>query len=332
MLKRPGTCAGILSCVGVLVILAGTSTYGAGISPDSVGYIATARSMAAGDGAVSYDGAPMVLWPPLYPAFLAGIHYVSGVDPLSSAPIVNAVLFGVIIYLSYLLFLRHSESSRAFPLVGAASVLVSFPLVHVSLSAWSEPLFIVLVLVYLVTSEFYLARGTARLLLVVSLSAALACLTRYIGVVLIPTGLVTILAFRRDALGVKVRHLALFACVSAAPVGIWVMRNYYLSGTPLGPREPSGLSLFQNLVFTVHGVVSWFVPGLKQVYEFFDPDRIVYTACSVVWRDMAVEYRTALLVIGTGVGLSAGFVFRNRVSSAVGACRRIGPLVLYVLA
>lgn len=322
----------ILSCVGALMILAGTSTYGAGVSPDSIEYLATARSIAAGDGALSYDDAPMILWPPLYPAVLAGIYCLSGVDPLSSAPIVNAVLFGVTIYLSYLLFLRHSESSRAFPLVGAASVLVSFPLVHVSLWAWSEALFIVLVLVYLITSELYLARGTASLLLLVSSSVALACLTRYIGVILIPTGLVTILAFRCDALGSKVRHLLLFACVSTAPVGMWVVRNYYLSGALLGPREPSEFSAFQNVVFAVHGVVSWFVPGLKLVYEFFDPHRIVYTTGSMLSRDMVREHGTTLLVIGTGVGLLAGLVFRNRVSSAAVACGKVGPLVLYVFA
>jgi hypothetical protein len=81
--------------------------------------------MAAGIGVVSYGGTPLVSQPPLYPALLAIIDLAFGIDPLTSASVVNAVLFGLIVYLTGVLLSRHLTSSVAFLLVGVATVLFS---------------------------------------------------------------------------------------------------------------------------------------------------------------------------------------------------------------
>jgi len=151
----------LLGLVGTGIILLSTSRYGAGLSPDSVGYIATARHIANGDGVISYHGAPLVVQPPLYPALLATVDYVFGIDPLSSAHIVNSFLFGLIVYLSGLLFFNHLTSSATFAvaLLGTVSSLISASLVSVSLMAWSEPLFICFMLLYLIHSKSYVVKG-----------------------------------------------------------------------------------------------------------------------------------------------------------------------------
>jgi len=254
----------ILSVIGTFTILLSTRPYGAGLSPDSVGYIATARHMAAGIGAVTHTGAPLVAQPPLYPALLATIDRVFGVDPLSSANVTNAVLFGLIVYLSGLLLFNHLRSAAAFALVGTASVLVATTPIQVSLFAWSEPVFICLVLVYLIFFDSYLAMADTLSLLLLATSAALACLARYIGVVLILTGVLGIL-LRQDRLRVKFRHLFLFLSVSALPIGLWLVRNYFLSGTLFGPRAPSSYTLSQNLGFTFNTFLSWYIP--KRIHE-----------------------------------------------------------------
>jgi hypothetical protein len=52
--------------------------HGAGLSPDSVYYIAAARWVLAGDGVRSLDGGgPLTVFAPLYPAVLAGAASVS---------------------------------------------------------------------------------------------------------------------------------------------------------------------------------------------------------------------------------------------------------------
>ena len=305
---RYGLPLAILSVIGSIAILLSTRHYGAGLSPDSVGYIATARHIATGAGTITYDGTPLLAQPPLYPALLATIDYIFGIDPLSSAHIVNAILFGLIVYLSGLLFLKHLKSSTAFALLGTVSVLVAVPLIRVSLMAWSEPLFICFVLLYLIFCEAYLAKADTTSLLLLSLSVALACLTRYIGVVFILTGVVSILLVRRDSLRVKFRHLFIFISISALPIGIWVIRNYFLSGTLFGPRASSIYTLSQNLTFVFDTFLSWYIP-----------ERIS-------------EHRSILTLLSVTVGFLAGLSAKGNWSKVRTSLLEIGPLLLFTIA
>ena len=249
----------ILSLLGMITILLSMGNYGIGLSPDSAGYISAARHIAAGMGAVMYDGTPLIAQPPLYPAILAIISYVFRMDPLSFAHIVNAALFGFIVYLSGLLFFYHLKIF-AFSLLGTVFILTSFPLIEVSLMAWSEPLFIVFVLLYLVFFEIYLVKADIASLVLFSLSVAFAFLTRYIGFIFILTGIFSILLFCRKSPKVKFKHVILFASVSILPIGLWVTRNYVLSGTLFGPRASSLYTLFQNVTFTFNTFLSWYTP------------------------------------------------------------------------
>jgi len=294
--------------IGSAAILQATRNYGVGISTDSVGYIATARHIATGIGVVTYDGTPLLVQPPLYPALLATINYIFGVDPLSSARIVNAVLFGLIVYLSGLLFLKHLKSSATFALLGAASVLLAVPLIQVSLMAVSELLFIYFVLLYLIFSEAYLAKSNTTSLLLLSLSVTFACLSRYIGVIFILTGVVSILLFRRGSPRVRSRHLLLFVSISALPIGMWVIRNYLLSGTLLGPRPSSIYTLSQNLTFTFNTFLSWYIPG-----------RIS-------------GHRSMLMLLSVTIGFLAGLSTRGNWSKVRTLLSEIGPLLLPIIA
>jgi hypothetical protein len=297
-----------LSIIGTVTILLATRNYGAELSPDSVGYIAAARHIASGLGVVSYDGAPLIVQPPLYPVLLATVDYVFGIDPLSAANVVNAVLFGLIVYLSGLLFFKLLKSSVALALLGTAYITVSIPLVEVSLMAWSEPLFISLVLLYLIFFESYLAKADITLLVLSSLSVALACLTRYIGVTLISTGIVSILVFGRDSLRAKIRHLVLFVSISALPVGMWLVRNYSLSGTFFGPRASSAYALSQNLRFMSGTFLHWYIP----------------------WR--ISEHRFILMLLCATVGILAGLSTWRCSSKVKPFLSEIGPLLLLIIA
>lgn len=96
----------VLAIIGVAGVLVATSQYDAGLSPDSVGYISVARSLASGQGFQTWLGAPMTAWPPLYPFLLSLPMVTLGIDPLSNAHVLNAILFGLIIYFSGVLIYR----------------------------------------------------------------------------------------------------------------------------------------------------------------------------------------------------------------------------------
>lgn len=58
------------------------SSIGPAMWPDSAGYLSVARSLADGNGITRFDGREQIEQPPLYPAVLAAMSFVSGRDPL----------------------------------------------------------------------------------------------------------------------------------------------------------------------------------------------------------------------------------------------------------
>lgn len=250
----------ILSLVGAGIILLSTKNYGAGISPDSVGYIAAARNIATGKGVITYTNAPLILQPPLYPFILGTIDLFFGIDPLLSANIVNAILFGVTLYLSGQLLIKYFPLSPVFALLGTLCLLVSTPLVIVSLMTWSELVFIFFVILYFVSLFKYSEKKDIKSLLLLASSVALASLTRYIGVIFILTGLVSILLIQREVIRTKYSHIFIFLLVSTLPISIWVGRNYFLSGTLLGTRSLSLHPLGDNITYTIKTMMLWYFP------------------------------------------------------------------------
>ncbi|MBI9046169.1 MAG: glycosyltransferase family 39 protein [Anaerolineaceae bacterium] len=251
----------LLSLFGTGIILFATYNYGAGITPDSVGYIATARHIADGMGFITYNNAPLIVQPPLYPIILGAVDFVLRIDPLLSANVVSAILFGLSLYLSGVLFFKHLTLSPIFALLGTASLLTSIPLVIVFFMAWSEPLFIFFLILYLIAILIYSEKKNIKTLLLLSLSVALACLTRYIGVILVLTGIISIFLIQKDNVKNKFSHTFIFTFASVLPIGIWVGRNFFLSETLFGPRYPSLHTLFDNIRYTFDTIVSWYLPS-----------------------------------------------------------------------
>ena len=250
----------LLALVGAILILLSTSRYGAGLSPDSVGYIAAARNLLAGAGFICYNGSPTVVWPPLYPACLALLSRTFGTDPFFVANVLNALIFGLIVYVGGVLAFKHAASFPSLALVATLAMLFSRPLFVVSVMAWTEPLFILFVLLCLIVSDSYLSKQDTTSLVLLSLSVALASLTRYIGVTLILWGAFIIVGFHRDRLKHRLAHLSLFTLISTLPVAIWLIRNYAISSSLFGPRGPSVFTLSQNLTYLFTTLLSWYIP------------------------------------------------------------------------
>ena len=145
LINKPNLLVALVAVVGIAILMFSTRNYGAGLSPDSVNYIAVARNLNSGAGLVMLDDSPLLVWPPLYPALLALLGNVFEKDPLPVANVVNALLFGLIVYTGGVLTFRHFSSFPALGLAGTLAFLVSIPIFAVSVMAWTEPLFILFV-------------------------------------------------------------------------------------------------------------------------------------------------------------------------------------------
>ncbi|MES2306917.1 MAG: hypothetical protein V4558_15545 [Gemmatimonadota bacterium] len=250
----------LLALLGMTLLGWSLRQFGAGLSPDSVGYISVARQLVAGHGLRFADGSLLVNQPPLYPLMLAAGGALFDTDPLTVAPALNVLLFGATVGLTGILSFALIDS-LPLALVGAAAVAVSVPLTIVTLMAWSEPLFITLLAATLVlTLRWRRAPGT-RNLLAWALVVALATLTRYAGLALIGAGMATILLAKQRAVSGRLRDAGLFAIVSGGPLALWMLRNRSIGGTLTGDRAPGEISLADNLQRTLVVFGNWLVPN-----------------------------------------------------------------------
>ncbi|HEY1268721.1 MAG TPA: hypothetical protein VGH16_15810 [Candidatus Binatia bacterium] len=237
-----------------------TDNFGPGVSPDSINYIAAARSLYSGHGYLYYDGTVFTVWPPLFPTILAaGIS--TGVDVLQFARFFNALTFGLTVFYVGLIasVLLNSRPLRA---IATASALLSFPLLKMYVMVWTEPLFILLILIFLlrlsqVWRSEHLSIGS---LAVLSAVAAVACLQRYLGLALVLCGAVFLLTSERTAWKNRLAFTAAFCTLSLLPLSLWVVRNYSLAGAPTGPRSSSSTSILASARDLVVVSTNWFLP------------------------------------------------------------------------
>jgi len=249
----------ILGLIGVALVLLSTSLYGVGISPDSTSYISAARSLLSGSGYLRYDGGPFVQWPPLFPTLLAALGLI-GIEPLDGARFVNAFIFGFIVFTSGQLFLKRIRS-KVLAILGSLSILLSMPLLSVSIMAWTEPLFTLLAILFVLCLSKFLCWKTLPLLFLLAVIAALGCLQRYVGITLILTGFILIaFSMSRVPLRERFKYAIAFGSIGVSPVSIWVIRNYMLTSTLTGSRRPSSYTLYQNIVYTLDVLTKWFLP------------------------------------------------------------------------
>ena len=299
--------AATLGVLGSLLILLGTSRYGVGLSTDSANYIAAARSLVAGRGYHNYVGNHLLEFPPLYPALLA-LGSLMWPDPISVARYVNALSFGLTVFLSFRWLTRHSEGM--FPsLIGSLLILLSVPLISVSVFAWTECVFTLFILLFLLQMERY--RDSARDIDVALAAAfaALAFLTRYVGFTLILTGAALLLLHRHSSLHHKIRHLLLFLLLSIAPTVPWFLRNLLRSSTLVGVRF-RGPNTLSALIYTaVDKITTWWLPETLPFIERVGLSAVI------------------LVSIAGGSMVALG---RDQAKSVIGKVRACIPMILFI--
>lgn len=248
----------ILTLLGVLLVMVGTSKYGPGVTHDSVAYIYSARSVLDGRG-YEYFGypSPFIQWGPLFSTVLVAVEGL-GLDVYQAARVINAVIFGLIVLFTCL-WLGERVKHKVFAVLGGMTVVVSWPLVWASRFIWSEPFFILFLLLFLWTFQEYLWKDSVKWLAWAGVFASLASLTRYIGVTIVLMGGLFLL-FQKKKFASKVYNIFVFGAIASLPTLIWVVRNYILSSTLVGMRTPSLVSFGHNVKLVLKAVTQWMFP------------------------------------------------------------------------
>lgn len=254
----------IILCVACFILIVwGTGKYGPGVTHDSVAYLYSAASLADGQG-LQYFGytSPFIQWPPMY-SFILAVPEGLGLDPLVFTQYFNALVMALALWVGSRTVKRltqHPMMPTLFILMG----LTSFQLLRMAFYVWSEPLFILMstCTFHLLFTRNHNASKSQSALIVMALSSAIACLTRYIGVVVVAVAclylLVKVEGFRH-----KFTKTFLYGFVAVFPTVLYIIRNYLVSGTLVGMRSPSGISLSTNLFRAAKTVAGWLFPVIR---------------------------------------------------------------------
>ncbi len=237
---------------------------GIATSPDSYQYFSVARNMLGGEGYENFRRDPVVYWPPLYPVILAGLWALSdlfstNLHILNVIGWLNAITFAGIVLASGVLFAQHIRS-RALVVIATLAILFGAPEVLVSAYAWSEPLFVLFYIVFMIAFVRYLRTQRSAWLFSAAVIAALAGLQRWVGVFLIAAGSISILVMHGATLRKRIADAALFGIVSGLPVALWMARNLYVAGTIAGTRENTPRTLRVTYRQFYDTLVAWFLP------------------------------------------------------------------------
>ncbi len=156
-----------------LLLLIPLCRWGPGISPDSVGYLSVAESLAHGKGYMQYDGAWMTNWPWLFPVLLSSFKLF----PLPLSKSIIAFNIGA----AFFTFYYTEKKLRSLPakwLLAALFLLPPFVKMYVML--WSEAIFVALLIPFLYT--YQKQEKSTQQLLILTLLGALLCELRYAGI------------------------------------------------------------------------------------------------------------------------------------------------------
>jgi hypothetical protein len=236
-----------------LVLWFSISKLGLGLSTDSVHLLFAGLNLSEGRGLVSFNGSPVLGWPPLYPVLLGALHLLTGTDTFTAAHVLQGLAFiGLSVCLA-LLFLRIFPEDFALAIAGTvladigAVVVISFGLVG---SDYVE-LFLMMFVVLLAAQ--YVQSGSPRTFMALFVAAMLAMLQRYLGIAAIGAAVLCILLFAKAPLGQRVLR-SLFLSLSVLPAGVWLLETSSL----VQRRGP--ITFAENFMTFSQSVLQWFLP------------------------------------------------------------------------
>ena len=248
----------IAAILGFIVIQLFTRYGGIGISPDSIAYTSAARSFIAGNGFMDYTENPLVSFPLFYPFYLAIIMLLSHSDVIAIAPVLNGIMFAVVIFLSGFIMEHFKYKTHWYKRIILLILICSPSLIEIYTMLWSETLFILLILIFIYYFKHYFRTHSYKSLIIAAAIAAFAFDTRLAGIALVGTGCLLLFFDKNLSWKNKLKHILLFGSVSCSLVGINLIRNVLENGLATGMRQKGITPFNKNVEYSGNVISNWF--------------------------------------------------------------------------
>lgn len=247
----------IAAIIGFIAVHIYTMYSGVGISPDSIMYASTAKSICTHGNLITFNGTPLVFFPVFYPFFLSVILFISRVDTISAAPVINGLLFAGVILTSGVIISKFKTYSPVYKWLVLIGITLSPGLLEIYTYLWSETLFILEVMLFVLMYYNYMQKHTAASLVWLSILVAISCITRYAGVTLIGAGGLMLLMDSKLAIRKKIAHALIFGFISISLLVCNLILNRISTGLSTGTREPAVTPLSKNLYYSGNVMCDW---------------------------------------------------------------------------
>lgn len=246
---------------GLFLILYQTRN-GPGVGGDSIQYVMGARNLLEGNGYSRISGSgnfiPITGFPPFFSMVLAALGSL-GLDLFEGVSLLNALFFGGSIFLVGRLIHRATQSFWA-GMIGSLLILGSTTLLKFHGMLMTEGLYIFLMLLTIYLLVSYLETQRMIILILMAGLVAVATLTRYMGLSLLATGVLSILLFSNANWRRRTLDCILLAGISLAPLFLWFRRNSLMGGSLTNRVVIFHLMRPEVLRSYIAEILSWFVP------------------------------------------------------------------------
>ena len=238
----------------ILVIVSTRS--GIGISWDSTDYMAVGRNMASGIGVLDVVGLPMTVRPPGISALICFGDWL-GLMPSTSFRLINTAGAGISTFFA-MLILKKANIRKQFAIWTLSIIALSPSLLNIYSMAWSEPVFIALVV-----AALWIAFSPRTLPMHLLLGALFASMffIRYVGPFYsFPIAVIAIaIQSKKSGLIKSALRIGSIYFVSLIPQCLWLLRNKSIDGSLTGARTGAGGS-YLSPIKTMFGTFgSWIV-------------------------------------------------------------------------
>jgi len=239
----------IAAIIGFYAIYLYTSYSGVGLSPDSIMYASTATNIQAHGSLMTFNKTPLVFFPVFYPFFLGVVQFFSRVDPITAGATINSFLFAAVIFTSGWIMSKFITHSIIYKWLILIAIILSPGLLEIYTFLWSETLFILELMLFIVAYHRYMQTHTTKWLLIIAIISAISCITRYAGVTVIGTGGLLLLLDNELPIRKKVWHVLAFGFISISLLVGNLIMNSIATGLSTGTREPSITPFVKNLYY-----------------------------------------------------------------------------------
>lgn len=246
-----------------LMVIGGvvTARYGAGVASDSTKYLSVAQSVVDGNGLFDHRGKPLLSWPPLYSIVIAGVSTLTGLDVFVSAWYLNILLLGLNLFLSGVVLYRVFAGQILYAYLAVLFIFLSNPSLRIHSVISSDPLYLTMVLGFVLAVERY-RKGSYIAFLVMLLLSALAPLQRYIGLALGATAGLIVLIEHRESPRVWLRDGFLLGLGTVLPIAWWLVVHNVMTYGSLWGLDSQVVDMGTNLSLGLTKMLHWFVPYL----------------------------------------------------------------------